>query len=252
MTLQTSGPISLADIQTEFGGTNPISLSEYYAGGSYVPSDIHGTDGFIPTSGAIDINKFYGTKDSTTNSFFITTSTNNYVVRSTNNNIMRSALYRTPSSFQWNSRSADERYYFNTISTTGSWFSTLIANSDGTINTSKSVISGNSATASTALYPQADYSRATGYIYTVHWDNLNYGIIKNYLETSPIKSLIINNKIANGNNNNPMINLYVFFFFISLNDWMLRLTSSQQAPLRWYSNLLPTSSMLNAISTSLK
>lgn len=30
MTLQTSGAISLNDVQTEFGGSNPISISEYY------------------------------------------------------------------------------------------------------------------------------------------------------------------------------------------------------------------------------
>lgn len=37
MTLQTSGPISLSQVQAEFGGSNPISMSEYYRGGSYVP-----------------------------------------------------------------------------------------------------------------------------------------------------------------------------------------------------------------------
>jgi hypothetical protein len=30
MVLQSSGPISFSNIQTEFGGANPISLSEYY------------------------------------------------------------------------------------------------------------------------------------------------------------------------------------------------------------------------------
>lgn len=49
MTLQTSGPISLANIQTEFGGSNPISLSEYYGAASGVP-----------TSGAISLANFYG------------------------------------------------------------------------------------------------------------------------------------------------------------------------------------------------
>lgn len=49
MTLQTSGPISLGDIQTEFGGSNPISLSEYY--------DVAAG---IPASGAISIGDFYG------------------------------------------------------------------------------------------------------------------------------------------------------------------------------------------------
>lgn len=34
----TSGALTLANIQTEFGGANPISLSEYYAGGAYVPA----------------------------------------------------------------------------------------------------------------------------------------------------------------------------------------------------------------------
>lgn len=49
MALQTSGPISLADIQTEFGGSNPISISEYY-----------GAAAGIPASGVISIGDFYG------------------------------------------------------------------------------------------------------------------------------------------------------------------------------------------------
>lgn len=61
MTLQSSGAISLSDIQTEFGGSNPIGLNEYYAGGSYVPS---GTVG-VPTSGAITIGAFYGKSKAT-------------------------------------------------------------------------------------------------------------------------------------------------------------------------------------------
>lgn len=61
MTLPTSGALSLADIQTEFGGSNPISLSEYYAGGAYVPAGTSGTYGAVPSSGAISIQSFYGT-----------------------------------------------------------------------------------------------------------------------------------------------------------------------------------------------
>jgi hypothetical protein len=38
MPLQTSGAISLSQVQAEFGGANPVSMSEYYRGGSYVPS----------------------------------------------------------------------------------------------------------------------------------------------------------------------------------------------------------------------
>lgn len=49
MPLPASGAITMAQIQTEFGGANPISLSEYY-GASYT----------LPASGAISFNQFYG------------------------------------------------------------------------------------------------------------------------------------------------------------------------------------------------
>lgn len=52
MALQTSGPISLDDLQNEFGGSNPISLSEYYGAASGVP-----------TSGTISLGDFYGTSN---------------------------------------------------------------------------------------------------------------------------------------------------------------------------------------------
>lgn len=52
MALQGSGPIKLSEVQTEFGGTNPISLSEYYA-----------AEGSLPTTGAISIGDFYGLSD---------------------------------------------------------------------------------------------------------------------------------------------------------------------------------------------
>jgi hypothetical protein len=48
MALQTSGAISLANIQTEFGGANPISISEYYGVGT------------VPASGTISLSHFYG------------------------------------------------------------------------------------------------------------------------------------------------------------------------------------------------
>ena len=50
MALQSSGAISLANIQTEFGGSNPIGLNEYY----------DAADG-IPASGTISLEDFYGT-----------------------------------------------------------------------------------------------------------------------------------------------------------------------------------------------
>lgn len=61
MPLPSSGPLSLSDIQTEFGGSNPIGINEYYAGGSYVPAGTSGTYGAVPSSGTISIQNFYGT-----------------------------------------------------------------------------------------------------------------------------------------------------------------------------------------------
>jgi len=55
MALPNSGAISLNDIQTEFGGTNPISISEYY-----------GADTGVPASGTISISDFYGTSNAPT------------------------------------------------------------------------------------------------------------------------------------------------------------------------------------------
>jgi len=59
MTIQASGVITLQDIQDEFGGSHPISLSEYY-----------GSD-TVPASGQISLSDFYGTQSAF--SFNVTT-----------------------------------------------------------------------------------------------------------------------------------------------------------------------------------
>jgi len=51
MALQSSGAISLSNVQTEFGGSAPISISEYY-----------GSD-TVPSSGTISLSDFYGTSN---------------------------------------------------------------------------------------------------------------------------------------------------------------------------------------------
>jgi hypothetical protein len=80
MALQSSGAISLSEIQTEFGGSNPISISEYYASGAYVASGTTGDNGAIPTSGEISIGDFYGAAAVTRVTITLTTSadTNGY------------------------------------------------------------------------------------------------------------------------------------------------------------------------------
>jgi hypothetical protein len=62
MTIQSSGPISLVDIQTEFGGSNPIGINEYYSGGGIVASGVKNVSGVpVPSSGEISLSNFYGT-----------------------------------------------------------------------------------------------------------------------------------------------------------------------------------------------
>lgn len=63
MALPTTS-LSFSALQTEFGGSNPISLSEYYrgAGGGYVPSGTTSSYGTIPTFGEISLGVFRGTQ----------------------------------------------------------------------------------------------------------------------------------------------------------------------------------------------
>lgn len=57
MALPASGAISLGDIQTEFGGSNPVGLNEYYQGGSIIGAGVYPNT--IPTSGVIQLDDFY-------------------------------------------------------------------------------------------------------------------------------------------------------------------------------------------------
>jgi hypothetical protein len=56
MALPGSGALSFSQIQTEFTGSNPISLSEYYRTNGLVTPNNTG----VPTSGAISVANFYG------------------------------------------------------------------------------------------------------------------------------------------------------------------------------------------------
>ena len=48
-------PISLGQVQTEFTGTNPIGINEYYRGGGYTTQN----NTNVPTSGTISLANFY-------------------------------------------------------------------------------------------------------------------------------------------------------------------------------------------------
>ena len=58
MSIPATGAITMAQIQTEFGGTNQISLNEYYTGSKNSIPTGYG----IPASGAISLGDFRGTQ----------------------------------------------------------------------------------------------------------------------------------------------------------------------------------------------
>lgn len=63
MALPASGTITLAQIQTEFGGSNPIGLNEYYKGGAYVKTTDNAPN--VPVSGTISLSNFLGASKNT-------------------------------------------------------------------------------------------------------------------------------------------------------------------------------------------
>jgi hypothetical protein len=95
MPILPSGPLSFSQIQSGFGGSNPISLSEYYRSGSFVPN-ITATAG-IPTSGTISVSTFLGI-----NYFGFDSTITNYTGTYSLYNAMVSAGWNTTSPVQVN------------------------------------------------------------------------------------------------------------------------------------------------------
>jgi len=62
MTLPSSGTISINNLVSEFGGSTPHDLSEYYRGGGLVSSG----NTNVPTSGTLSLSDFYGATATTT------------------------------------------------------------------------------------------------------------------------------------------------------------------------------------------
>ena len=58
MAVTSSAPIDIGDLVTEFGGSTPHSLTEYYRGGSLVPDTT--ANASVPASGAISLTDFFG------------------------------------------------------------------------------------------------------------------------------------------------------------------------------------------------
>ena len=65
MAIQADGAdLQFSELQTEFGGSNPIAISEYYGDGDNVPDGTADGDGnAIPESGEIQMSDFYNTSN---------------------------------------------------------------------------------------------------------------------------------------------------------------------------------------------
>ena len=62
MALQSSGAIKLSEIASQYGGTAPHSLKDYYRNGTEGVPDTVSTQS-IPTSGEIGLKDFYGSAE---------------------------------------------------------------------------------------------------------------------------------------------------------------------------------------------
>lgn len=67
MTIAATGPVSLQDVQNEFGGAAPIGINEYYEGApsGYVTATNYDPASQIPSSGPISLQDFRGVTRST-------------------------------------------------------------------------------------------------------------------------------------------------------------------------------------------
>ena len=175
MALPSSGAISLAQIQTEFGGSNPISLSEYYGAASGIPasgaismSNFHGKSGIVildtqtVTVGTIPANQYVGAQYGWTN----ITSPNTGSVSDGTSNIYSGAAVRTLLYFDLN---ADTKYfsYVNTGNSGNTGWTTLTVN-------------GSSYQRSAATY---SYNSSSNYS-RWEWDNDGTG-------TNPMGSILM-------------------------------------------------------------
>lgn len=76
MSIPTTGPVSLEEISSEFGGTPPHSLSEYYRNNVNVTNTP--ANGSVPASGTISLRSFYGAKGRVSVSIVISADTANF------------------------------------------------------------------------------------------------------------------------------------------------------------------------------
>jgi len=122
MALPASGTIKASEIQTEFGGSNPISISEYYAADTGVPasgaiswSDFHGTASGPPFTVSVTPTILTGAASSAVGGTVLVTTNTNATVTSSG--------AQSPVSFLWEFVSGHNGISANTPSSNSTGFS---------------------------------------------------------------------------------------------------------------------------------
>jgi hypothetical protein len=125
MALPITGKITLGDIRDEFGGSNPVKLSDYYKGGGLVP-DIFNNES-VPTSGTIKISDFYGASAVTTETLSVSPVSNDVSSNAATYTVQVS------SNTSW------------TFSSNVSWLPSSVSQQNGNVNVTINVASNNSS-----------------------------------------------------------------------------------------------------------
>lgn len=163
MTVPTTN-VGFSSLQTEFGGSNPIGLSEYYRGGTYVRNNTTAPNGPIPTAGQISVGVFRGATQGVVgaSTYTVTCNTTSVAFRgsltltvTTNTNVSQATVVRInftstiagiPSSF------TEITVNSGTSSTSMTFPLTAATGTSGSITfTSSSRVSGDSVTQSGGL-----------------------------------------------------------------------------------------------------
>ena len=135
MALPSSGSLSLSQIQGEWGGSNPISLSEYYLGSLPTGRTNYGS---IPSSGAISVGNFYGS-NAAVSTFSIGSGNSSYTAPSqyvvetfklARVNGFANSGFMTPTTFTMNGVSSQ---LFNISYGTSGYFITLLHLQNGVV-----------------------------------------------------------------------------------------------------------------------
>jgi hypothetical protein len=97
MALPITGKLTLGDIRDEFGGSNPVRISDYYRGGGIVPNTATNSD--VPTSGTIKLSDFYGASNATLPNYVVLRATSQS--NACNNSGTTLTIYQRSTSFNY-------------------------------------------------------------------------------------------------------------------------------------------------------